>query len=220
MVDCPQCGEEFTRQASLNRHIKSKHNGIQHECSHCHRMFSRGDVLKRHQQSHEDVIAMEACPICSQPFTRKDYLIQHQRSCRCGRKRRSTRVLPKVRSDPPSASTRTSPSLPKLSTPKTFNGSRTIDGTYKKEDQVVSPGRTNAVVNNSDKRLAQDSDRPLLYINNIDGPTVNNDLEAMTIRYTSPTSIGPGTLDHEYFDRWMLGSQLGTNLSFPLHRSR
>ena len=52
MLQCPACGQTYTRQSSLNRHFASKHqeNPDVHICPQCNECFSRYDVLRRHQR--------------------------------------------------------------------------------------------------------------------------------------------------------------------------
>ena len=53
MFSCTQCGESFTRQASLTRHVATKHTETQslHECPKCQKLFSRRDCLEKHRHN-------------------------------------------------------------------------------------------------------------------------------------------------------------------------
>ena len=52
-VTCPEpgCGKEYGRQADVNRHIRTAHNGASFTCDDCGKTFGRNDILMRHEES-------------------------------------------------------------------------------------------------------------------------------------------------------------------------
>lgn len=54
-VQCHLCAVVFSRQSSLSRHIKSKHNGETYQCSHCSKSYTRLDILRRHEYNQHQV---------------------------------------------------------------------------------------------------------------------------------------------------------------------
>ena len=81
MPRCQQCSQPFTRQATLKRHLQSKHaeERCLHQCSECHEYFARNDILERHRQNCHGA-GKKTCRFCSQSV-RSDHLAQHMRRC-------------------------------------------------------------------------------------------------------------------------------------------
>ena len=48
---CDQCGESFTENRSLTRHIQSKHADVKYSCDKCNFQATRKDNLNRHIKS-------------------------------------------------------------------------------------------------------------------------------------------------------------------------
>ena len=48
---CDQCGESFTENRSLTRHIQSKHADVKYSCDKCNYQATRKDNLNRHIKS-------------------------------------------------------------------------------------------------------------------------------------------------------------------------
>ena len=49
-VECPQCGQSFTRDSSLKRHEISQHGNELHPCPTCPKVYARRDNLRKHQK--------------------------------------------------------------------------------------------------------------------------------------------------------------------------
>ena len=48
---CDQCGESFTENRNLTRHIQSKHADVKYSCDKCNFQSTRKDSLNRHIKS-------------------------------------------------------------------------------------------------------------------------------------------------------------------------
>merc|ERR1711872_241642 len=48
---CDQCGESFTENRNLTRHIQSKHADVKYSCDKCNFQAIRKDTLNRHIKS-------------------------------------------------------------------------------------------------------------------------------------------------------------------------
>ena len=52
--ECPICGNIFSKESSLSRHIESTHKGKTYQCQHCEQKYTNIGSLKTHIQSiHE-----------------------------------------------------------------------------------------------------------------------------------------------------------------------
>ena len=51
MFSCDQCGEAFTENRSLTRHIFSMHAGVKYSCDKCSYQATRKDNLSRHKKA-------------------------------------------------------------------------------------------------------------------------------------------------------------------------
>lgn len=82
MPSCPHCSRKYTRQSSVNRHIKCKHSGAstRHQCEECQNDFSRRDILERHKQKKHRDLGTDVCRLCSRTFQRRS-LQQHIQGC-------------------------------------------------------------------------------------------------------------------------------------------
>ena len=75
---CDQCDSEFTRRASLNRHIRAAHHGERIPCPHCPEKFSYRSTLDDHlRAAHSQGRRDFACEVCGQQFAVKAYLSKH-----------------------------------------------------------------------------------------------------------------------------------------------
>lgn len=77
-VLCDQCGREFTRKESLDRHQATVH-GIsygQHQCSQCGRMFLHTSLLAEHMRAHRGY----NCDQCTKTFSCASNLRLHLRT--------------------------------------------------------------------------------------------------------------------------------------------
>ena len=87
---CDQCGESFTENRNLTRHIQSKHADVKYSCDKCNYQATRKDNLNRHikskhakssekfiEQNNDDPIADAASefwqPWKNKPEKRKNY---------------------------------------------------------------------------------------------------------------------------------------------------
>ncbi|CAK1553962.1 unnamed protein product [Leptosia nina] len=82
---CPICGQTFTVQDRLAKHVASRHRdkapeaARTYECEICRRRFARSDMLTRHARLHSGVKPY-SCSACGQVFSRSDHLATHQRT--------------------------------------------------------------------------------------------------------------------------------------------
>ncbi len=75
---CPQCPSEFTRRASLNRHVRAAHAGETVCCPLCPAKFSYKSTLEDHKRAaHGGGLRQFECPLCGQDFAVKAYLSKH-----------------------------------------------------------------------------------------------------------------------------------------------
>lgn len=94
---CPGCGQLFSRNSTLKRHIQSKHQspGATHTCPDCQKEFTRKDLLVRHLKIHIGA-GKTPCPRCGRNY-RGDYLPKHELACHsrlppCSSTRSTTQV--------------------------------------------------------------------------------------------------------------------------------
>ncbi|XP_065208192.1 Kruppel-like factor 3 [Planococcus citri] len=85
---CPVCGQMFSIQDRLAKHIASRHKSSSQSsdssaksylCEVCKRSFARSDMLTRHMRLHTG-IKPYTCKVCGQVFSRSDHLSTHQRT--------------------------------------------------------------------------------------------------------------------------------------------
>merc|ERR1712096_346479 len=76
---CNQCDHQATTQGNLNAHQKSKHEGVRYSCNDCEYKATTQPSLMRHQQAkHEGVIY--SCNQCEYQATHQQNLKTHQQS--------------------------------------------------------------------------------------------------------------------------------------------
>ena len=80
---CDQCDSQFTLQGTLNRHIRSKHEGVEYSCDDCVYQSSRLDNLKKHIESKHQGVKY-ACDWCYYLATQKGDLKKHIKSQHVG----------------------------------------------------------------------------------------------------------------------------------------
>ncbi|KAF2140768.1 uncharacterized protein K452DRAFT_51003 [Aplosporella prunicola CBS 121167] len=86
MKSCRQCGQGFPFITSLSEHAASTgHAAFACTVEGCESAFSRFDVLRRHQESHQSVTARFPCKYCKRhrgadSLKRRDHLTQHLRN--------------------------------------------------------------------------------------------------------------------------------------------
>ena len=75
---CNQCESEFTRKASLNRHIRAAHAGHVITCPFCPAVFSYRSTLEDHKKAaHNEGRREYGCDLCGVQFAVKAYLSKH-----------------------------------------------------------------------------------------------------------------------------------------------
>jgi uncharacterized Zn-finger protein len=84
---CPLCGQMFSLQDRLAKHMASRHksknqaeaSSKSYVCDICNRRFARSDMLTRHMRLHTGVKPYN-CRTCGQVFSRSDHLSTHRRT--------------------------------------------------------------------------------------------------------------------------------------------
>jgi len=83
--ECTVCGQTFSVQDRLSKHMASRHKSRGGEsskayyCDVCKRSFARSDMLTRHMRLHTGHKPY-TCRVCGQVFSRSDHLSTHQRT--------------------------------------------------------------------------------------------------------------------------------------------
>lgn len=62
MVQCPECGKEFTAKANLNLHLHTHSHQRNYECDVCGKRYKTHSILWKHKKIHEGV--KYKCPLC------------------------------------------------------------------------------------------------------------------------------------------------------------
>ena len=76
---CPNCGETFTRQQSLTRHVATVHDKTAKQvCSICEAEFVNQDSLRRHLNDVHAANRAYKCDNCPLTFARKDTRDKHE----------------------------------------------------------------------------------------------------------------------------------------------
>jgi len=80
-IKCEECGEEFTNQDSLNRHIEMHRKSRKTiQCNVCQKNCSSSKELMTHMQMHTGADNPYNCPECSVGYRTKYTLQQHMRT--------------------------------------------------------------------------------------------------------------------------------------------
>ena len=80
---CNECSYRATQQASLNRHIESKHENRKLSCPQCEYQAGRHDTLVKHIQSRHEGVKYP-CKLCDYQATQKSSLKMHNQSAHDG----------------------------------------------------------------------------------------------------------------------------------------
>lgn len=79
---CSQCGQVFSTNYNLKRHVAARHHKIKtYTCMTCERKFNRKADLLRHVIKHNQNNKKYKCNICGKQYSRKDMLRRHAISC-------------------------------------------------------------------------------------------------------------------------------------------
>ena len=77
---CESCGKSFTQAGSLNKHIKTVHEGHKDfKCDSCEKSFTQNRSLRIHKESVHENIRFN-CDLCDNSFTQKWILKRHKMS--------------------------------------------------------------------------------------------------------------------------------------------
>jgi KRAB domain-containing zinc finger protein len=75
---CDECDSQFTRRASLNRHVRAAHAGQVIACPLCPAVFSYRSTLEDHKKAaHNEGKREFGCSLCGVQFAVKAYLSKH-----------------------------------------------------------------------------------------------------------------------------------------------
>ena len=80
------CGQTYSHQCSLDRHVKRDHGRQRFSCQHCDRVFTNNYHLRKHTvKEHMDVetgatFAKGTCSMCNMSFSRKGDFKEHLES--------------------------------------------------------------------------------------------------------------------------------------------
>ena len=73
---CAKCDKVYSRNDTLQTHLKSVHGKSSIKCLVCSRTFSSSSALKRHELTHNEERAHQ-CQLCPKNFKRDDALTNH-----------------------------------------------------------------------------------------------------------------------------------------------
>ena len=95
--NCDFCGNTFSYQVSLIKHIKKFHDGIKNnECKPCGKSFFTKEGLNNHENKVHTGLKDHNCDICGSGFSSKSYLKHHIISAHEGIKRFSCEFCEKT----------------------------------------------------------------------------------------------------------------------------
>ena len=79
IFNCQLCGNRFSENSKLARHIASVHEKKQpYSCNLCDGTFASNQHLKGHISSVHDGLKPHSCDMCNASFDRKSHLKRHQ----------------------------------------------------------------------------------------------------------------------------------------------
>ena len=81
--ECDKCESSFQRLSNLNRHLKSKHEGVKFPCNQCDYQATYQVNLKHHIQAMHEGIKL-SCNQCNSQFTFESALNKHVRFVHSG----------------------------------------------------------------------------------------------------------------------------------------
>ena len=80
-IICYICQKSFTRKHGLSRHKRTVHDKQLKQCNHCHKVYSRNNILLKHiETEHGGFKRPSACRSCGSSFETKEELKNHMKS--------------------------------------------------------------------------------------------------------------------------------------------
>ncbi|XP_039389855.1 zinc finger protein 436-like isoform X3 [Mauremys reevesii] len=76
---CNECGQSFSQQQCLQRHLRSHTGERPYKCNECRKSFRHKTSLVLHRYSVHKSERPHKCPVCGQQFILRKRLIEHQR---------------------------------------------------------------------------------------------------------------------------------------------
>ncbi|CAL8079393.1 unnamed protein product [Calicophoron daubneyi] len=78
VMNCAFCNKVFTKNCTLNAHIKTIHKGVKpFECKFCYKGFTRNSDLHKHIDAVHKGLKPFGCEVCQRSFSQKSSLKRH-----------------------------------------------------------------------------------------------------------------------------------------------
>lgn len=74
---CPHCGQNFSTQDTLNKHVASHDPSNIHQCEFCDACFNNFESLQNHRSNHLTDRKVYQCDLCDKSFVRHFALFNH-----------------------------------------------------------------------------------------------------------------------------------------------
>ena len=71
MLDCQDCGKQFTQKDKLTKHINSIHKGIKYKCKQCDKEYKTASHRSTHVKSLHHEQKKYPCSLCDYQATQK-----------------------------------------------------------------------------------------------------------------------------------------------------